>query len=84
MKIKHHLFSILFLITVSCDFIEERQLTNESTLYRVLKDPLSKKFNEALVKTQESKAFFIGNVSEFKSSRVNQFESMEDLKSFIQ
>jgi hypothetical protein len=84
MKIKQYLFSIVFLTAVSCDFIEERQLANESTLSRVLKDPLSKKFNDALVKTQESSAFFIGNVSEFRSSRVNQFESMEDLKSFIQ
>lgn len=42
MKIKQYLFSIVFLTAVSCDFIEERQLANESTLSRVLKDPLSK------------------------------------------
>ncbi|MFC5193656.1 hypothetical protein ACFPIK_17930 [Algoriphagus aquatilis] len=84
MKIKHLLLSLAFLITISCNFIEERNVTNESTLSRVLKDPLSKGFKDALVKTQESKAFFIGNISEFKSSRVNQFESIEDLKSFIQ
>lgn len=84
MKIKHLLFSLAFLITISCDFIEERQVTNESTLTRVLNDPLSKKFNEAIVRTQESSSFFIWNITDFESSRVNEFESIEDLKSFIQ
>ena len=83
MKIKYLLFSLVFLISISCDFNESPKLIQESTLTKVLNDPLSKKFSQALIKTQESSSLFIGNVSKFRSSKYKEFESIDDLKSFI-
>jgi hypothetical protein len=83
MKIKYLLFSLVFLISISCDFNESPKLIQESTLTKVLNDPLSKKISQALIKTQESSSLFIGNVSKFRSSKYKEFESIDDLKSFI-
>ncbi|MDO8968472.1 MAG: hypothetical protein Q8S14_19400 [Algoriphagus sp.] len=84
MKIKSLLFSLAFLITISCDFNDEPLVENESTLTKVLKDPLSKSFNQALGRTHETSSLFTGNNSDFETIRLKGFESIDDLKSFIQ
>lgn len=83
LKIKYLLFSLVFLITISCDFNESPILIQETTLTKVLNDPLSKKFNQALIKTQKSSSLFIGNLSKFQSLKYKEFESIDDVKNFI-
>lgn len=58
-------------------------MENESTLSKVLKDPLSKNFNNALVTSQGLNSLFIGEVSDLESLRMKQFDSIDELKSFI-
>jgi hypothetical protein len=84
MKIKYLLLSLTFLITISCDFNDEPLVDNETTLSKLLKDPLSTSFNQALGRTHELSSLFIGNSSDFENIRHKEFESIDELKGFIQ
>ncbi len=74
---------LIFFITIGCEFNETPIGQKETTLSKVLKDPLSKEFNKALVNAQKLNSLFIGNPSDSKSLRYKEFDSIDEFKIFI-
>jgi hypothetical protein len=83
MKRTYLIFAVLIFFSTSCDFNESPKLVEEPTLTKVLRDPLSQKFNLALNKTKEFNSLFIGDQSNIEFSSHQEFASIDDFKIFI-
>ncbi|MFC3416067.1 hypothetical protein [Algoriphagus hitonicola] len=58
-------------------------MEKESTLTKLLSDPLSKEFSKALIKAEELHSLYIGKVSDPEFLRHKGFDSIDELKKFI-